>query len=391
MTGKGNLTLDEVHHTMLSMYHEKKKKIPHKVEQLNALLQKKRAFDAKTMNKFAHMDEYMDMKDQIKQLKKEIAHEQTEKKLYLLKNATDIFEYFEEKQKITKGINTQNKNVLNSFFGIGRAKPTTAVEEVGNDETFDTCLDMDKYTQSKKKYKYWKNINMQELEPHLKNIVYSYDICMNCGTGEMIHQDEEGVLICNNKQCGHYFTYIVDSSKPTNKEPPNEVSYTAYIRLNHFKEILSQFQAKETTNIPPKIIQAIRDRIKKERIDIQTQLNYPRMREILKKLKFNKYFEHVQYINSIFGIQPPLMNEKLTETLCVLFIEIQQPWALHCPPDRVNFFNYSYILYQLCVLLGQKQYLPFISLLKNDLKQKQQDEIWKLICRDLKWDFTPTV
>ena len=51
------------------------------------------------------------------------------------------------------------------------------------------------------------------------------------------------------------------NAKPSNKEPPNEVSYTAYIRFNHFKESLSQFQAKETTQIPPHVIKAIKGRI----------------------------------------------------------------------------------------------------------------------------------
>jgi hypothetical protein len=115
------------------------------------------------------------------------------------------------------------------------------------------------------------------------------------------------------------------------------------------------------------------------------------MRDILRKLGLNKYFEHIQYINSLFGIQPPIMDDKLTETLCVLFIEIQQPWSLYCPPERVNFFNYTYTLYQLCVLLNQPQYLPYIPLLKDNLKQKSQDDTWKLVCRDLDWAFFPTV
>ena len=67
------------------------------------------------------------------------------------------------------------------------------------------------------------------------------------------------------------------------------------------------------------------------------------------ELNYNKYFEHIQYINSLFGVKPPIMNEELHETLCVLFIEIQKPWAVHCPPNRTNFFNYTYTLYQLMV------------------------------------------
>ena len=236
---------------------------------------------------------------------------------------------------------------------------------------------------------YWKNVNNEFTNP--QDYILSCDNCTVCDKGEMVPQDEDGIMICNNPQCGQFITYIVDSSKPNNKDPPNEVSYTAYIRLNHFKEILSQFQAKETTQIPDEVIDAIRARIKKERITDMKLINYDKMREILRKLGLNKYFEHIQYINSIFGVKPPIMNEELHETLCVLFIEIQKPWAIHCPANRTNFFNYTYTLYQLCTLLDQTQYLPYIPMMKDREKQLEQDMIWKKVCGDLDWEFFPTV
>ena len=79
------------------------------------------------------------------------------------------------------------------------------------------------------------------------------DVSQSCHHGVMRPQDEEGILICNDRKCGMFISYIADSSKPSNEEPPNEVPYTAYIKLNHFKEILSQFQAKETTQIPASV------------------------------------------------------------------------------------------------------------------------------------------
>jgi hypothetical protein len=362
------LTLDEMHQSILTQYRETDRQIPSLVATYNTCKD-----SIKNVN---NIDEYMDLKDKLRDIHKKIKKHHQNKKTYMLRNVNDIFTYFEEKQKISIGTNVQNTNILNDFFKIK-----------SNDDKF---INPNKYVQSKKQLKYWKNINMQD-GISLKNFIYTYDVCEHCNNGEMIHQDEEGVLICNNRNCGHFIPYIVDSSKPTNKEPPNEVSYTAYIRLNHFKEILAQFQAKETTYIPPEVLQGIKDRIKKERIDVEKQLTPKMMREILRKLGYNKYFEHIQYINSLIGIQPPLMSEELTETLCVLFIEIQSPWGLYCPMGRVNFFNYSYILYQLCVLLDQTQYLPYITLLKNDGKQKLQDETWKKVCRDLDWKYTGTV
>jgi hypothetical protein len=366
-------TIDEKHKEMLQSFHDSE------TTTIPCLIKEKDRLKALIPTLKEHeIDAYMEIKDKVLAIQRQIKDLKHAKKRYLLDNSKYIFDYFEEKKKINTGDNNQNAVVLNSFFKI-KAKTVDASDP-----------NNDKYNQAKRSYQnYWRNVNGDII--NIQDFVVKSDICEACYQGELIPQDEEGILICNNQKCGKFITYIIDSSKPTNKEPPNEVSYTAYIRLNHFKEILSQFQAKETTQIPEEVITAIRDRIKKERIKDIKLINYDKMREILRKLGLNKYFEHIQYINSIFGIKPPIMNEELHETLCVLFIEIQKPWAVHCPANRTNFFNYTYTLYQLCVLLDQVQYLPYIPMMKDREKQLEQDMIWKKVCQDLDWEFFPTV
>ena len=367
-------TIDEKHNELLEHFRNIEiTKIPEIEREIIALKEKVKTLDE------SQIEQYLDIRDKILSLRTEFKLLKGEKKRYLLDNSKYIFHYFEQKQQISSGtVTTQNSNVVNSFFKI-----KSVTTEAANPQS-------DKYAQSKKAYQnYWRNVG-SEL-PNIQNFIITSDLCEICNVGEMIPQDEEGILICNNQGCGKFITYIVDSSKPTNKEPPNEVSYTAYIRLNHFKEILSQFQAKETTQIPDEVINAIKARIKKERIKDMSLINYDKMRDILRKLGFNKYFEHIQYINSLFGIKPPIMNEELHETLCVLFIEIQKPWAVHCPANRTNFFNYTYTLHQLCVLLDQTQYLPYIPMMKDREKQLEQDMIWKKVCNDLDWEYFPSV
>ncbi len=368
-------TIDIKHTELLDRFHKiESETIPKLLEEKENLKLK-----IKTLSK-SQYDEYMDMRDRIKYIGQEVKTLTRQKKDYLLNNSKHIFDYFEQKKQISVDSNTlnQNSNVLNSFFKIKATQSSSA------------DANSDKYAKSKQSYQhYWRNVTNEIA--NIQDFIVSTDVCETCQRGELIPQDEEGILICNNTACGKFVTYIVDSSKPTNKEPPNEVSYTAYIRLNHFKEILSQFQAKETTQIPDEVIDAIKARIKKERIKDVSLINYDKMREMLRKLGFNKYFEHIQYINSLFGIKPPIMNEELHETLCVLFIEIQKPWAIHCPPNRTNFFNYTYTLHQLCVLLDQTQYLPYIPMMKDREKQLEQDMIWKKVCNDLDWEYFPTV
>jgi len=368
------ITIDEKHSELLELFERNREIVLPKLQEEIEDLKK----TAKLLEDH-QIEEYMDLRDKIIAIKTKIREIKHQKKKYLMENSQYIFDYFEHKKDISTGGGKQNTKTLNTFFKIRTAS--------GSD---DSANQSDKYAVARQKYQnYWKNVNGELV--NLQDFVIAANICDICGSGELIHQDEEGIMICNNPKCGTFITYILDGSKPSNKEPPNEVSYTAYIRLNHFKEILSQFQAKETTRIPPEVIENIRQRIIKERITDMKLINYDKMREILRKLGYNKYFEHIQYINSIFGIKPPIMNEELHETLCVLFIEIQKPWAMHCPANRTNFFNYTYTLHQLCVLLDQTQYLPYIPMMKDREKQLEQDMIWKKVCNDLDWEFFPTV
>jgi hypothetical protein len=389
-------TIDEKHTEMMIYFHRIETEI---IPDLYGEI--KRLNDTIKQMSQSQLDQYLDVRDKIHSIKREIRELKQKKKNYFLENSKYVFQYFEQKQKISgqtaaaaaspqqtvellpntsAAAKSNSANAVQHFFKIKTKSPQEHTETINTE----------KYAQSRKIYQnYWRNVNGEI--PNIQDFVIPADVCQICNSGELIPQDEEGILICNNDKCGKFITYIVDNAKPTNKEPPNEVSYTAYIRLNHFKEILSQFQAKETTQIPEEVIKNIKLRIKRERIHDLSLLNYDKMREILRKLGYNKYFEHIQYINSLFGIKPPIMDDQLHETLCVLFISIQQPYALYCPNGRTNFFNYAYILHQLLVLLDQTQYIPYISLLKDDTKQREQDAIWKNVCAFLDWEFIPSI
>ena len=222
----------------------------------------------------------------------------------------------------------------------------------------------------------------------VNNFVCQTEICQYCFKGELIPLEDEGILICN--ICARNIPYLIENEKPSYKEPPKEVCFYAYKRINHFKEILSQFQGKETTQIPPDVIENIKLQIKKERIEI-SQITNHKTKEILKKLGYNKYYEHIPFIKDKLGIKPPIMSPELEETLCNLFIELQAPYSKFCPDDRVNFLNYYYTAYKLCELLGETHYLDQFPMLKDREKRIEQDTIWKNICEELDWEFISTI
>jgi hypothetical protein len=223
-----------------------------------------------------------------------------------------------------------------------------------------------------------------------EQFVYNTFVCRKCNQGELIHVDYEGVVICNNTNCACQFQYLIENEKPSYKDPPNEICFYAYKRINHFREILAQFQAKETTQIPEDIIQNIQSQIKKERIQIETMTN-KKTKEILKKFGYNKYYEHIPFIKDKLGIKPPVMSPELEDKLFNLFMELQAPYSKFCPDDRVNFLNYYYTAYKLCELLKENQYLEHFPMLKDREKRIEQDNIWKKICEELDWEFITTI
>tara|TARA_B110000967_G_C18864717_1_gene552071 strand:- start:471 stop:1529 length:1059 start_codon:yes stop_codon:yes gene_type:complete len=281
---------------------------------------------------------------------------------YLLDSSSHVFSYFENKKEVSDG-GSNNKKLLTSFFYGHREEQST--------NTSETEQYMEKY-----------DVESFSIDKYIVNVTEC-----TCG-GELVPVISEGVSIC--RRCGVQTKYIVEHEKPSFREPPKEVCFYAYKRINHFREILAQFQAKETTQIPEKVIIAIKHQVKKERMRI-SDLTNQKTKDILKKLNYNKYYEHIPFIKDKLGIKPPVMSPRLEEKLCSLFLEVEKQYAKHCPDYRVNFLNYYYVLYKMCELLKENQFLKHFPMLKDPIKRIEQDAVWRKICKDLGWTFIPTM
>jgi len=215
--------------------------------------------------------------------------------------------------------------------------------------------------------------------------------CSACKSSNIFMNYRASEMVCSN--CG-IVSYVL-SEELTYKEEQETSEKTinySYKRENHFNEWISQFQAQESTTIPPEVIQQLRTEFKKLKIKEVAEITHAKVRALLKKLRLNKYYEHVPYIaNSLNGMQPPKMTQVLEERLRIMFKEIQDPFDKHCPEERKNFLSYSYVLYKFCELLGEDEFLQCFPLLKSKEKLYQQDIIWKLICKELHWEFIRTI
>jgi hypothetical protein len=238
------------------------------------------------------------------------------------------------------------------------------------------------------------NDYLQMEDPSMaRNTVEEYDdpwtVCERCNN-EMIMCLNEANLTCS--KCGHQEFILVDSDKPSYKDPPREISYYAYKKINHFNEWLAQFQAKESTEIPNEIYDAILLQFKKEQITNMGTLKPTKLREILRRMKCSKYYEHIPHIiNRLNGQNAPFMSRENEEKLRHMFREIQPSFKKHCPKGRRNFLSYGYVLYKFCELLEMDEYLACFPLLKNRDKLYLKDKTCQKICEDMNWQYITTV
>jgi len=329
------------------------------------------------------IDSFSSNKKELEDSKKELekmVEEGDKKKVTDLKKTIQKCEYKKEKE-VNYYLNTSD--LLNEYYSKKDGQVTKNVEM--------SVIDfMDK--KNKKTVpedlinKYMVKIDDTVL-PDKKS--QNIDICRLCNS-ILTLKTTDSVLFC--EKCGYTESIIINSEKVSYKDPPRESSYFAYKRINHFNEWLAQFQAKETTDIPQEVYDGILIELKKDRFIDMDNLSYKTIRGILKKLKFNKYYEHIPHIiNILNGKKAPILTRQYEEQLRMMFKEIQTPFMENCPPDRKNFLSYAYVLHKFCELLELDDLLTYFPLLKSREKLQQQDKIWEKICKSLQWQYIPSI
>jgi hypothetical protein len=336
------------------------------------------------------LEEKFSLKCQLEELEKEM-NTNCNPTQYFVHTGHILFNYY-NKSHTQNGVsdvdnkNPLSKSILDFFKQGGSEQPVVIPKEINtiNNEKKKKNKNMTK-TQMFDKYMSYvdsKYISDKDKEDDI-------EVCKQCYQQKLfVHA--EGLLIC--QKCGDQDYVFIDCDKPSYKEPPKEIAYFAYKRINHFNEHISQFQGKESTEIPDEIYDQIKKEIKKERISDLNSIKPEKIREILKKLDLNKYYEHIPHIiNHINGIPPPNITKSQEETLRVMFKEIQIPFMKYCPPERQNFLSYTYVLHKFCELLELDDLLPCFPLLKSREKLQEQDAIWEKICNDLGWCFYKSI
>ena len=367
------ITLEAKHNEIINNIEEEHDHYETRTQELEYLNNK---LEELNKDKKKNINEIITIKDKIIEINEINSKNKTQEIDYFLDNGKLLFDYYETKEKVSK-----KKERINNIKNTNTSKSVIdyfGTKKYNNDDdnnTKDSIVNEYFFNTDKNYVKTIKNVNV--------------DYCEKCNMEKILYLSE-GKVIC--KGCGDETLILIDSDKPSYKDPPREVTYFSYQRINHFNECLAQFQAKETTDIPQEVYDKIIVELKKERIKDMTKLTSGKIRDILKKLKKNKYYEHIPHIiNKLNGVAPPVMSRETEEILRRMFKEIQIPFYKFCPKDRSNFLSYAYVLRKFVELLELDEFIECFSLLKDREKLYEQDKIWKDICKYLEWEFIPSV
>ena len=285
------------------------------------------------------------------------------------------YEYNINEKKTTNIIELLKKNNNKKSYSSTKISDFVDMEEKSNRADL-----LDSYT---------KIINPTKYQPNRKSKKIEIDICKLCDI-EMNLIQSEGLVVCS--QCGREEHILIDSDKPSYKDPPPEAGEFTYKRINRFDEWLTQYQAKETTEIPQEVLDSILLEMKKEGITNLCRLTMEKVRGYLKKLSLNKYYEHIPHIiYCLNGLPTPRLTQETEEKLRSMFRQIQDIFDIVCPDDRTNFLSYSYLLRKLLELLGEDEHMKYFRLHKSREKIYQHDKVWEKICRILEWHYMRTV
>lgn len=216
--------------------------------------------------------------------------------------------------------------------------------------------------------------NKIQQEKHNKSLTK----CDHCYS-ECILDEANAQYVCDN--CGMFKKFIGEQSN-LNVEYNKIVKFYPYKKINHFINHLRNIQGKKYLTLTKK---------EEKRIKLYTLTrDYNGVKKALKFLGLGKYYEAIHFLLfKFFKIEPIRIHHTVQDKLISMFAEIQHSFVKFHPELRINFLSYNYVIYKLAIMLEQPEICKNLRLLVSKKKLIEHESIFKKICTDLSWNWTP--
>lgn len=193
------------------------------------------------------------------------------------------------------------------------------------------------------------------------------------------------VMTCS--KCGYCVAYLDATSSSTAFDEMVEFSQYSYKRVNHYMMWLTLVQGKETHRVSDDILESVSNDLY-NRLNVRTtdDITQKRVRDSLRHLRLRKAYDHVAQITArLSGRKPTRISAHVEDQLRNMFLKMQPAFQRHAPKCRTNFISYSYVLYRCFQILGLRDMLDGLTLLKGRDKLEANDAIFRKMCIDLDW------
>ncbi len=216
-------TLDGRHRENLKKFDKKKESLPKlekkfdRIEKKLEKLNKKKNCDC--TDEEIHLKH--SLKKEIKTIEKDIQNikDNIDKSNYYLETSLLLSKYYDNKYSSKPKI--QPKKSIISFFDKKTEKSFNMNDFINKKDTFKKTDIFDEYLKKTDK-------NYSGKVEYNENVKF----CNKCNIEKTLII-AEALYVCT--QCGYSEFVIIDSEKPSYKEPPIEVNYFAYKRINQIK------------------------------------------------------------------------------------------------------------------------------------------------------------
>ena len=170
----------------------------------------------------------------------------------------------------------------------------------------------------------------------------------------------------------------------------------SYKKSARFIDLLRSLQAKDNSDIPKNVIEAVKKQIDMEiDFDIKKDLTIARVKDYLKRCSFNKYYDQApSIIYRLTGKAPLQLSSEQEQLILSMFSEVADHFEMakqRVNSTRSSFLSYTYVLYKCLEILEMKEEMTVVTILKSSEKISAMDEIWKVIMDELSWPYHRTL
>jgi ribosomal protein L37AE/L43A len=332
---------------------------------------------------------------------------------YLLKNNDNssirnvLYQLIKDKDKLYKDLTEHDNKDISTITNI-QSNISTLENKIKkiNDEISCNCYGNyinnvleslsvcnSKTNSSKFKNKHMNNFILKtDKESYIKNTKTSIIRCKNCSSKENIEYVKPGIYRCSS--CMYIHTDITENVLISDTDPSNSSNkINIHKKKNYFSDKLKILQMTKLPKNFESILESIKSRANLNGIKT---FNIAIVRKLLNEMKLNRYYKFASiFVCKLNGGNVRSIKAEDIKKLTDMFAEVDKEWTIIKSENEYynnkSFFGFPYALRKLIELLSDyDEYIPLIKISNAVGNINKNDQIWKIICSRLNYEYIPT-